>query len=277
MKRCPECGTEGEGNYCASCGTRLVADGAGGFCTRCGGGLSEGALYCSECGAPVGRRPRKPARAYLPWALAGLALIAFSVVIALFVQGASRPRVEGAPLTGGIPGQEGDGAAANPAAGRTAGAPRGAAGSGAMPSAEELAAMSPREAADRLFDRTMQLHQAGDTARARFFADMGVQAYGRVPPASMDADARLHLGLLHLTSGDPSAAQRQAETILAEAPSHPYGLFLALRAAERRGDIAAASAYRDTLRRAVEDEAVAPEAWMAHGAAVERALAPGEG
>ena len=106
---------------------------------------------------------------------------------------------------------------------------------------------------------------------------MGTQAYARVDPGARDPDARLHLGLLHLTLDETDAASRQAEAILSEVPSHPYGLFLGARAAEREGDATSAAEYRDRLRSAVEDGEVPEEAWAPHRVAIERALGAGEG
>ena len=52
--------------------------------------------YCAECGEPLRDRPRKGPRAYLPWILAALSLVAFSVAIALWVLWKGLPRLGGA-------------------------------------------------------------------------------------------------------------------------------------------------------------------------------------
>lgn len=240
--RCSSCGSEESGNFCSRCGTRLRSENA--QCAACGHRLPPDALYCGACGRPVAPRPRKPARAYLPWIFSGLALAAFAVVIAIFVENQSRPRGADGLITGGLP-------EASREAGEVLPAPGGSGASAGMPSAAEIAAMSPREAADRLFDRSMTEREAGDTARARFFADMAVQAYGRVPASDLDPDARFHLGLLRLLLDDPSAARREAEAVLEREPENLYGLVLAARAAEAAGDPADVRRARERLRAAV--------------------------
>lgn len=263
--RCSECGSEGSGNYCAQCGAPLEA--AERRCGDCGAGVPEDARYCTECGAALSGGPSKPWRAYLPWALSGLALVVFAVAVTLFVQTQTSPRQAGSPPTGSLPGE--DAAAASPD-GRAApggGAPAEGSG-GAMPSAGELEDMPPREAADRLFDRTMRERASGDTGRARFFARMGRRAYRRVPASEMDADARFHVGLLALVEGDSAAARSRAAAILEGDSAHLLGLILAMWSssseAEReryRGrfleaassaDLAARPAYR-AHRRLIEN------------------------
>jgi hypothetical protein len=143
-----------------------------------------------------------------------------------------------------------------------------------MPSAEELEQMSPREAADRLFNRTMRLRAAGDPeGRASFFARMGVQAYGRVPPSEVDADVRFHVGLLELVRGRPDAAAAEADSILSENAGHLLGLLLAARAAEARGDADASGRWRDSLRAAAGRTSLdARPEYRAHDSMLEEAL-----
>lgn len=263
---CPRCGSEALGNFCAQCGAPLRAEaGSPRHCTSCGTQLSPGALYCQECGEAVGAPPGKPRSAALPWILSGTALVAFCVVIAFLVVGGSGPRTGDAPLTGGIVRGEDVGAS-------------GGAGSDAMPSAAELAQMPPREAADRLFDRAMREHEGGDFERARFFARMGLQAYGQLPPGEVDADARFHIGLLQLLQGDRAGARETAATILDEEPDHLLGLLLAARTAGLEGDSATARSYRDRLRSAIAAGGIPdrPE-YEAHRSLIEREGAPEEG
>ncbi|MDX1577573.1 MAG: zinc ribbon domain-containing protein, partial [Gemmatimonadota bacterium] len=231
--RCPACGAGATtGNFCSRCGERLGE--SEGSCAECGARLKAGALYCQECGTAVGRPARKAARSHLPWILSGLALVAFSVVIALLVQRQTAPRTPGGVMTGGIPGSsEGTaGVGGNPAAQTP---------SGGMPSMEELMAMSPRERADRLFERAMREHEGGDFARTAQFIQMGLQAYGQVPPDQMDADGRFHVGLLQLVAGDAAGASESAETILRGDSDHLLGLILGARVADFEQDEAEAS------------------------------------
>ncbi len=264
--RCPSCGEEGEGRYCAACGTRM-ARGDEVVCPSCGSPAAADDLYCTECGEPLRERPRKGPRAYVPWVLAALSLVAFSVAIALWVQERSAPREAGAPPTGSVlSGGGGLMEGRDPGSDGGAADDGGAARDGGMPSASELAGMSPREAADRLFNRAMMLADRGGGAdSAAFFARMGVRAYRRVPPAEIDPDLRFHVGLLHLVTGDAGAASAQADTILADEPGHLLGLLLAARAAEARGDAGAAERWRDSLGAVAErTDLEARPAYRAH-------------
>lgn len=244
---CGACGAEGTGTFCARCGTKLLRNGAAPRCQACGGELAPEALFCTECGEPVAPRRRKTFRAYLPWVFSALALIAFSAAIAILVQDQSGPRGPDGLITGGLPEPSREAAEVIPAPGAGTGP-----ADGAMPSAADITAMSPREAADRLFDRTMREQETGDTEQARFFAEMALQAYDRVPPSELDSDARFHRGLLHLVLGDPGGARTEAETILGAESRNLFGLVLAARAAEARGDMEAVRQWQVRLREAVE-------------------------
>jgi len=223
--RCPECGTQGSGKFCSECGTAL-SRGAG-FCADCGHKLANGALFCGECGRPVGARPQKPASAYLPWIISSVALILFIIALTYFVRGQAGPRAPGEPPTGGV--IQGEGTP-----------------SGAAPSSVDLSSMTPRQAADRLFDRTMRESESGGE-RAAFFAEMGIQAYDAVPSDEIDPDARFHRGLLYLVMEDATAAGREADLMLGADPEHLLGLTLAARAADRQGDTVAAQLFRERL------------------------------
>ena len=218
---------------------------------------------------PVGARETKPRSARIPWFSSALALVAFSVLIAVLVQRGSVTRVGEMTMTGGLPGETaGAGAAGEGAAGG------GTAGAG-MPTAEELAAMTPREAADRLFERVMREHESENFERAAFFIGMALQAYDAVPPADADADLRFHVGLLSLISADSVAAREGAAAILAEDPGHLLGLLLAARAAEFAGDAAAAAGFRDRMREEVAEAGGIPERveYDAHRTLIEGTLA----
>ena len=240
-RRCEGCGHEGEGRFCAHCGRPMPGvEGGARFCSACGAEVESGALYCADCGAPLGGRPRKPIAQRLPWILSGLALVAFAVAISLMIGESTGERAEGMPPTGAVipsPGQAGAGAAG-----------------GMDPSGVDLSSMSPREAADRLFDRAMRTEAQGDTARARFFARMGVQAYDAMPESELDSDARFHIGLLQLMQGETAAAGRSAQAILTRAPRHLLGLILAARVADVEGDVEARAEARRSFLAALEDE-----------------------
>jgi hypothetical protein len=199
--------------------------------------------------------------------LSFVALAAFAFLIAWFVQQQSRARIGDDPITGGLP---------EPSA--AGGAPGAGGGAGGMP---DLASMSPREAADRLFDRSMREQEAGNEGQASQFANMALQAYGQVPPDQIDLDALFHVGLLHLLMGDSNTATSIAESILADDESHLLALLLGRRAAVAAGDMAVADAYSERLRTAVDagliEEAGRPE-YQAHRGLIERevGVAPAE-
>lgn len=210
---CPSCGAAASGRFCNQCGVAVDAS-----CRECQNPLPAGARFCNQCGLAVAAQPvaAAPARqAVLPWAVAGLAIVALAgVVIA--------PRLSG-----------GD---AQPAAAATL-APQ----AGAMdPSQVDLASMTPRERADRLFNRVMQGMSGGDTTRIAFFTDMAIQAYGQVP--ERNADLHYHVSELHRVKGDLDAARAQADTILAADPQHLFGLFGAAQVEQMRGNTGPAAA-----------------------------------
>jgi len=255
--KCSECGRDFSGNFCSHCGAPASSSG---HCASCGSALDAEARFCAECGAAVaGPTVRKGWSATAPWILSGLALIAFGIAVSLFVRGQSGPRAAGMPPTGGIlTGEE-----APPS-------PGGGPGAGGMPTAAELAAMSPREAADRLFDRAMSTRESGDTTRASFFARMAVQAYRRVAPTDLDADAHFHIGLLKLASGDVEGAAREAEGILKTDPKHLLGLILGAQTAEARGDNARRREfYARFLMALPEERATGRQEYAAHSRLIE--------
>lgn len=109
--------------------------------------------------------------------------------------------------------------------------------------------MSPREAADRLFNRVASASENGDTAEAVRFAPMALQAYGMIGP--LDPDARLHVGMIHLAVGDAEGALAQSDSLNDEYPGHLFAAILAARAHERTGQ---ADALRAARRSFLENE-----------------------
>lgn len=264
--RCDQCGTESSGDYCPSCGAPMGDPGER-ACPACGAGADPDAFFCTECGEPLRERPSKGLRAYLPWILSGLALAAFAVGITVLVQDQAAPRRAGSPPTGGVIEGGGDGAAGM----------GGGAATGGMPSATDLSSMSPREAADRLFNRTMRMKEGGAPADSvRFFARMGVRAYSQVPAGQAGADLRFHVGLLELARDEPRAAMARADSILAGEEGNLLGLLLAARAAEAAGDADAAERYRSRLRARVEEvDLDGRPSYRAHRALLEEYAAGG--
>jgi len=255
-RTCPGCGAEGTGNFCSRCGTRLAGVAT---CAACAAHLSPGAMYCSECGEAVSAPEKKTASARLPWILSALSLAAFSVVIALLVQRNAGARTGDMLPTGGVPTAQAGGSS----------------GSGAgMPSMQELDAMGPRGAADRLFERAMSEHEAGNFEATARFVEMGLRAYGSVPAGEMDADGRFHVGLLQLIAGDSAGARASARTVLEEDSEHLLGLILMARVEDFARNPEAAAARRAELRRIVEEEGGIPdrEEYRVHRPLIEREL-----
>jgi hypothetical protein len=119
--------------------------------------------------------------------------------------------------------------------------------------------MTPREIADRLFDRVMRLSAGSTKAEsdsAQFFATMALQQYARMPELGvpLDADLRYDMGRIAEVAGRADVAAAQADTILREQPTHLLGLVLAIKAASLQGDAAKAADARRRLAAAAPAE-----------------------
>ncbi len=111
----------------------------------------------------------------------------------------------------------------------------------------DISQMSPEERATRLYNRVMLLHTQGKADSAEFFLPMALQAYAMLP--ALDVDARYHIGVLDLTSGDAAGALAQADTIRRAVPTHLFGFMLRARALDLKRDAAGARrAYADFLK-----------------------------
>lgn len=234
--KCANCGTESNGKFCHSCGASLTAR----QCSECGADLVAGARFCTRCGAAAGGAAPNPpggrqaarggARSgsagnpNLPWYIAGgvLLLLLLILIVPMFTDnGDAGPQ---APFSGGAV---------------TPGTPPPLTG-------------TPREQADRLFDRIMTAAERGDTAEARRFTPMAIDAYGMAAP--LDADGLYHLAVVHVVAGDPDAARETAERLLATRNTHLLGLAVAGEASLAAGDTAAARGYYGRLLEAYEAE-----------------------
>jgi hypothetical protein len=116
----------------------------------------------------------------------------------------------------------------------------------------DLSTMTPREAADRLFNRVMAADEQGRSEEVTQFAPMTLEAYKLVDP--LDADARYHIGLISLLLGDLDNVREQIKNLQREAPDHLLGLTLAYKVAEQMGDDKTASAARARFAAAYETE-----------------------
>jgi len=210
---CPRCGSEATGRFCSTCGAAL----GGGNCPSCNAPLSPGAKFCHACGATVGGAPGgsgMPAgaggsgRNVVPWVIAAVAVVALIVVAALQLNRAPQTAAQ----TAAVPGQ---------------------------PPADEMATtdisnMSPKQAAQRLFDRVMRSAQAGDTQQVSFFGPMTVQAYARVP--TLGNDDHYDIGLINGLLNQPEAELAEADTIAKAVPTHLFASMLRYDVAHTRND-----------------------------------------
>lgn len=214
--KCPSCGARTSGKFCSDCGAPLGQR----SCPSCGAKLSARAKFCSECGTTVGggQSAGAPGRGdKLPWIVAGIAVLALVTTVVVVVTRGSAPAAsDAAPPF-------------DPSRGTT-----------------DLSQMTPRQAADRLFDRVARATESGDTQQVNFFGPMTLQAYADIP--DLDADARLHIGLVNLSLGQPAGARAQADTIARTSATHLFASMLKARAAEaERNTPAARAAFRDYL------------------------------
>lgn len=237
---CTQCGAQGSGRFCASCGASLRALG----CRGCGARLPAGLRFCTACGVPVGgARPAaargggggggaaRRARPDLGWWVAGLLLLAVVV-------------------TAGISFLRSPGDSSPPAA--LGGAPPGA---GAPP---DLSAMTPREAADRLFNRVMSAAAREDTDEANAFLPMAIAAYERAAP--LDDDGLFHLALLHRAAAEYGASLAAAESGLAGNPDHLLNLSAAAEASLELGRVEEGRSYYRRMLDAWDREVAAGRA-----------------
>ncbi len=227
IMKCPECGSDATGRFCAECGAAIRKP----ECASCGEAVQVGASFCIYCGTPL--RRRRPAaagagagRRRVLW---GTGVFAGVLIVGAGYWALARDEPQGAPPA--LPA-----AGLNPAAG----------------SPPDLSSMTPREAADRLYDRIMRAASAGDTAEALAFLPMALDAYDLVVP--LDADGHYHVSLLHALGGDDEMAREAAEAALADAPSHLLLLGAAARAASELGDSDGANAYYARFMEAWDSE-----------------------
>lgn len=206
----------------------------------------------------------------MPWAVAFVALLALVAMVA----GRNVGVAKGSAIDGSqnaLPQAAlGEGPAAGPVAPFAGGAARG--GTGRPP---DLSQMSPRDIADRLFDRVMKLSGEGKADSAQFFATMALQNYARMPEAGvpLDADLRYDMGRIAEVAGDAAVASAQADTILRAQPAHLLGLVLAIKAAALQGDAAkAADARRRLVAAAPAERKRGLEEYERHGNDIDAAL-----
>lgn len=175
-------------------------------CSNCGASINAAAQFCHACGTKQGAesKPLSPG-------LIGLVALAVVVVVAVIAYGvgkSSSPDSTAASVPGG--------------------------GAGALP---DISSMSPREQADRLFNRVMTAHEAGDIAQMNQFAPMALSAYTNL--GALDPDAHYHVGLMQAITGDLPGALARADSMDAQVPHHLLAAMLRSSVAQMTGDTAA--------------------------------------
>ncbi|MGQ0713840.1 MAG: zinc ribbon domain-containing protein [Gemmatimonadaceae bacterium] len=223
---CPSCGATADGRFCSSCGNPL--DSA--TCRVCASSLTPAARFCHHCGTSVtaaqAAAPSQGSTA-VPWVVASIALVALVALVAAQRFSSPTPTQLGT-ATGVPPNQFGAAPADRP-----------------MVRAPDISQLTPRERADRLYDRIMALNERGRTDSVQFFAQMAIPAYQMLQP--LDLDARYDMGRIAEVAGLAAFAGAQADTILRAHPSHLLGLVLAIRSARLAGDEDAARGYERRL------------------------------
>ncbi len=238
--RCPACGAEASGAFCARCGAVLGPR----RCAACSAELSSRARFCHRCGQPVGpgAAPAGGTAArseQTAWIVAGgLAVLLVAAIVWRVERGTAAPVV---------PDMANPGAAAPFTSGRSAGP------------APDISAMSPRERFDRLFNRIMSAAERGDSGTVATFTPMALGAYSQLD--TVDIDARYHAALLLLQAGGVPAALALADTIEAAQPGHLFGYLIRGTAADlAQNDTMRRQAYRDFLAHlGAEEKANRPE------------------
>ncbi len=239
--QCPNCGKPGAGRFCSECGAAIV-------CASCGNRASRGAKACEVCGASLTVAPRQgSAQLLAPWVALGVASVALVLAMVSLMNRGDR-----APLAGFPP---------SPSPLSTA--PR---GPGQPP---DLSTMTPRQAADRLFNRIMTAAEGGNTQEVMRFAPMALQAYGAL--GTLDNDARYHVALIHMSSGNIEGTRAQLESLHQSVPNHLLGIMLEYDIAERSGNQdAAAQAYKKFLAAYEAEITAARPEYLDHASGIER-------
>ena len=215
---CPSCGARATGRFCGACGATLGAE----RCAGCGRERSAGDRFCPGCGAPAGSGAGtlvSRAGDRTGWIAAGAATLALLGLLIAFLA----KREQAGPVVPAM---------------------------GSAPAAEgtppDISSMSPKERFDRLYNRVMQASESGDEATVSQFLPMATMAFQQLD--SVDADARYHLAMMQMHTGQAAAAASQADSIVQKHPGHLFGYMIRGTVARwQKDDAARARAERDFM------------------------------
>jgi hypothetical protein len=212
-------------------------------CPNCG--QPAAGNFCVHCGTPLtAQAPTKRwnAQKIAPWIAVGIALVVVVVLLVGRDDRAAAPVALQLPLTSTLP------------------AP------GQPP---DLSSMTPREAADRLFNRVMTASENGKTEEALRFAPMALQAYDNLE--ALDNDAHYHVALIHIAKGDIASARVHIDALRKAVPGHLLGIMLEHTLAERSGNQAdAGRAYKAFLAAYDAEIAAGRAEYQDHQDSIER-------
>ena len=136
----------------------------------------------------------------------------------------------------------------------------------------DITQMSPREQANRLFDRVMAAQERGDQQEVDFFAPMAIQTHALL--GALDNDARYHLGLLHTVGGSREAALVQADSLELAVPGHLFAAMLRATVALAGGDDAELARTREAFLEVYDREvASARPEYSEHATSIDTFLA----
>lgn len=216
---CPDCGELAAGKFCGHCGTRIMST-----CRSCGATVKTGLDICDECESLASQSSASwNAQRIAPWAAIAIAMTALVIsLLAWFDRRDSSVTPQPIAPSSSLP--------------TPSGAP-----------AVDLSSMSPREAADRLFNRVMAASENGNMSEALQFVPMALQAYDNL--GTLDNDARYHVAMLYITANDIKNASVQVDALRKSAARHLLSYMLEQQIAERAGNkgSAAQQAYKAFL------------------------------
>ena len=212
-------------------------------CPSCDGKVQAHARYCQHCGKSLSGEGWFTSQSITVLAAAVIVLVALGLLFSSVIDFDRAPASSAqAPATTGP---------------TTAGQP------------PDLSTMSPREAADRLFNRVMMADEQGNQAEIEQFTPMAVAAYERLE--NLDTDALFHVGMIHIAAGDLEQAKGFAERIMAIAPTHLFVPLLEHRVAEEEGNTSAAVSAASKFHQHYEEEmSIGRSEYEHHRASIER-------